>query len=165
MDVGRIARHLMTTHWRVRRAFPRATLEAIEGAIRASEARHAGEIRFVVEGALDIAPLLRGQAARERALDVFSSLRIWDTENNNGVLIYLLLADHAVEVIADRGIHARVGDGPWQAICRDMEAAFRRGDYRAGVLGGIDAVNRHLAQHYPAGMDNKNELPDRPIIL
>lgn len=165
MDAGRIARHLLTTHWRVRRAFPSATLDAIEAAIRASETRHAGQIRFAVEGALDIGPLLRGQNPRERALDVFSMLRIWDTEHNNGVLIYLLLADHAVEIVADRGVHGRVGEAEWQGICRQMEDSFRRGNYRSGVLSGIDAVTGHLMRHYPAGAGGSNELPDRPVLL
>jgi uncharacterized membrane protein len=109
MNIKRIARHLMATHWQVNRAFPRRTLIAIEKSIQASETAHVGEIRFVVEGALDGTPLFKGQSARERAIDVFSQLRIWDTEHNNGVLIYLLLADRDVEIVADRGIHSKVG--------------------------------------------------------
>jgi uncharacterized membrane protein YgcG len=165
MSMERIARHLMVTKWRVNRAFPRDTLIAIERAIKASEATHRGEIRFVVEGTLDIAPLLRGQTARERAVDVFSHLRIWDTERNNGVLIYLLLSDRDVEIVADRGIDAKVGPQEWERICRKMEAAFRKADFQGGVVGGIQEVTRHLAEHFPAIGDDRNELPDKPVVL
>ena len=138
---------------------------AIEKAIKASEGMHRGEIRFVVEGALDTVPLLRGQAARERAIDVFSRLRIWDTERNNGVLIYLLLADRDVEIVADRGIDAKVGTEEWERICRKMEAAFRQADFEGGVVGGIQEVTRHLAEHFPPIGDDRNELPDKPVVL
>jgi uncharacterized membrane protein len=165
MSMKRIAKHLMATQWRINRAFPGDTLIAIDRAIKASEATHRGEIRFVVEGALDIAPLLRGQAARERAIDVFSQLRIWDTERNSGVLIYLLLADRDVEIVADRGIHAKVGTEEWERICRKMEAAFRQADFEGGVVGGIQEVTRHLAEHFPPIGDDRNELPDKPVVL
>lgn len=165
MGIERIVRHLMATRWMVDRAFPRDALLAIERAVKASEATHCGEIRFVVEGALDIAPLLRGQTARERAIDVFSQLRIWDTERNNGVLIYLLLADRDVEIVADRGIDAKVGPQEWERICRKMEAAFRQADYKGGGIGGIQEVTRHLAEHFPPTGDDRNELPDKPVVL
>jgi uncharacterized membrane protein len=161
----RIARHLMVTKWMVNSAFPRDTLIAIERAIKESEATHRGEIRFVVEGTLDIAPLLRGQTARERAVDVFSHLRIWDTERNNGVLIYLLLSDRDVEIVADRGIDAKVGAQEWERICRKMEAAFRQANYEGGVVGGIQEVTRHLAEHFPPIGGDRNELPDKPVVL
>ena len=138
---------------------------AIEKAIKASEGMHRGEIRFVVEGALDTVPLLRGQAARGRAIDVFSQLRIWDTERNNGVLIYLLLADRDVEIVADRGIDAKVGTEEWERICRKMEAAFRQADFEGGVVGGIQEVTRHLAEHFPPIGDDRNELPDKPVVM
>ncbi|MEK6695750.1 MAG: TPM domain-containing protein [Candidatus Deferrimicrobiota bacterium] len=165
MSMKRIARHLMVTKWRINRAFPVDTLVAIDRAIKASEATHRGEIRFVVEGALDTAPLLRGQTARERAIDVFSQLRIWDTERNNGVLIYLLLADRDVEIVADRGIDAKVGPEEWERICRKMEAAFRQGDFEEGVIDGIQKVTRHLSEHFPPIGDDRNELPDTPVVL
>ncbi|HSQ15733.1 MAG TPA: TPM domain-containing protein [Candidatus Binatia bacterium] len=155
----------MATRWMADRAFPRDTLMAIEKVIKASEATHRGEIRFVVEGALDIAPLFRGQSARERAIDVFSQLRIWDTEANNGVLIYLLLADRDVEIVADRGIDAKVGPRQWEGICREMEAAFRQADFEGGVVRGIREVTRHLAEHFPAVGDDRNELPDKPVLF
>jgi len=165
MGVERIARHLMATRRGVRRAFPGDTLIAIDRAIKASEGAHRGEIRFAVEGALHIEPLLRGQTARERAIDVFSQLRVWDTEGNNGVLIYLLLADRDVEIVADRGIDAKVGPQEWERICRKMEAAFRQADYEGGVVGGIQEVTRHLAEHFPPIGDDRNELPDKPVVL
>ena len=164
MSIERIARHLMATRWTVDRAFPGGTLIAIDRAIKASEATHRGEIRFVVEGALDIGPLFRGQTARERAIDVFSQLRIWDTERNNGVLIYLLLADRDVEIVADRGIHVKVGAQEWEKICRTMETSFRQADYEGGVVGGIREVTRLLAEHFPAAGEDRNELPDKPVV-
>jgi uncharacterized membrane protein len=165
MGMERIARHLMATRWMVRRAFPPGVMAAIGKAIRESEIRHRGEIRFAVEGALDIEPLLRGQTARERAIDVFSQLRVWDTEQNNGVLIYLLFADRDVEIVADRGIDAKVGTQEWERICRKMEAAFREADFEGGVTGGILEVTRHLVEHFPAGGGDRNELPDNPLVL
>lgn len=165
MDLKRIARHLAMTRWQVNRAFPRHSLLAIEQAIKAAEHTHAGEIRFVVEGALDGAPLFGGQSARERAIDVFSQLRVWDTGHNNGLLIYLLLADRDVEIVADRGIHAKVGTPEWEQVCRTMETAFKQADYEGGVLGGIRAVAAHLAAHFPAAGGDRNELPDQPVVL
>jgi uncharacterized membrane protein len=165
MSIRRIGRHLLANRSRVRKAFPPRSLQAIEQAIKASEAVHSGQIRFVVEGALDGAPLLRNQSARARALDLFSHLRIWDTAHNNGVLIYLLLADRDVEILADRGVHAKVGAAEWRAICAMMEAEFGKGQYEAGVLKGIAAVTRHLAKHFPKHGGGSNELPDAPVII
>lgn len=165
MNQKRIMRHLSSGRAAVRRAFPPRALDAVERAIRETETRHDGQIRFAVEAALDLSPLLAGQAARERAIEVFSELRVWDTEHNNGVLIYLLLADRDVEIVADRGIHARLGVETWEAICREMEAAFRNGQFEAGVLAGIHAVGEHLARHFPVRGDKSNEMPDRPVVL
>ena len=165
MNIKRIVRHLLATHWQVNRAFPRQTLIAIDRAIKASEAAHVGEIRFAVEGALDGTPLFKGQSARERAIDVFSQLRMWDTEHNNGVLIYLLLADRDVEIVADRGVHERVGSLEWEKLCRAMEIAFQQGNYEAGVLSGIEAVTQHLVKHFPANGYDRNDLPDKPVVL
>ncbi|MGA9032822.1 MAG: TPM domain-containing protein [Sulfuricaulis sp.] len=165
MNLARIFRHLFMPPWRVRLAFPARTLRAIEAAIHECEAAHAGEIRFAVESALPLIPLLRGQSARHRALEVFSHLRVWDTEHNNGVLIYLLLADHDVEVVADRGVHAHVGGEGWEKICREMEVSFREGKFESGVLHGIRAVSAHLVRHYPAQGKGKNELDNKPVVL
>jgi uncharacterized membrane protein len=165
MNIRRIGRHLLEHRWRVRRIFPPQVLTAIEQAIRAGEATHSGQVRFVVEGALDGAPLFRDQPARERALDVFSQLRIWDTAHNNGVLIYLLLADRDVEIVADRGIDARVGTAGWEKICAEMESSFRVGNFAGGAIKGIQAVSRQLATHFPRHGGGKNELPDTPVVI
>ena len=164
MSIKRIGKHLIEHHWRARLIFPPSVLARIEQAIKAGEATHSGQLRFVVEGALDGAPLFRNQSARARALDLFSQLRIWDTEHNNGVLIYLLLADRKVEIIADRGIDARVGEAGWQAICRGMEAEFRAGRFEAGVIKGIEAVSQQLATYFPPQAP-RNELPDAPVVM
>jgi uncharacterized membrane protein len=165
MSIGRITKHLVEHQWRARRVFTPKVLAAIEAATKAGEATHSGQLRFVVEGALDGRPLFGGQSARERALDVFSHLRIWDTAHNNGVLIYLLLADRDVEIIADRGIDAKVGAEGWETICRAMESDFRAGNFEAGVIKGIDAVSRELARHFPAAGPHPNELPDSPVVM
>lgn len=165
MNIKRIVMHLLVTRRRVNRAFPPQALSAIEQAIKTSESTHVGEIRFVVEGALDGTPLFNGQSARSRAIDLFSQLRIWDTEHNNGVLIYLLLADREVEIIVDRGILAKVGSQEWEKICRTMETAFKQQNYEGGVVGGIQAVTQHLVEHFPAVGADQNELPDKPVVL
>jgi uncharacterized membrane protein len=165
MDIRRIGRHLVEHRWRVQRIFPPQVLAAIEQVIRAGEATHSGQVRFVVEGALDGAPLFRDQPARERALDIFSQLRIWDTAHNNGVLIYLLLADRDVEIVADRGIDAKVGAAGWEKICAEMESNFRAGNFAGGVIKGIQAVSRQLATHFPKHGGGKNELPDTPVVI
>src|SRR4051812_23987608 len=165
MGIGRIGKHLLHHHWWAGRYFPPELLTAIEQVIKAGEATHTGQVRFVVEGALDGMPLFRNQPARERALDIFSQLRIWDTEHNNGVLIYLLLADRNVEIIADRGIEARVGKAGWEKICAAMEKEFRAGLFEHGVIKGIQEVSRLLAQHFPAQGGGRNELPDAPVAI
>jgi uncharacterized membrane protein len=165
MSIKRIAKHLVQHHWRAKREFPPDVLDRIEQAIRQGETTHSGQVRFVVEGALDGRPLFRNQPARERALDVFSNLRIWDTAHNNGVLIYLLLADRDVEIVADRGIHAKVGGDGWESICRAMETEFRSGQFERGVIDGIGAVSRELAKHFPPQGPHRNELPDAPVVM
>jgi uncharacterized membrane protein len=165
MGIKRIGKHLIEHRWRVRRIFPKGVLASVEQAIKTGEATHSGQVRFVVEGALDGAPLFRDQHARERALDIFSHLRIWDTAHNNGVLIYLLLADRKVEIIADRGIDAEVGAAGWQKICAEMETDFKAGNFEAGVIKGIEAVSRQLAAHFPKHRADRNELPDAPVVI
>ncbi|WGD54057.1 TPM domain-containing protein [Bradyrhizobium sp. CB1650] len=165
MSIRRISRHLLQYHWRAKQVFTPDVLARIEQAIKRCEASHAGQVRFVVEGALDGAALFRNQPARERALDVFSHLRIWDTAHNNGVLIYLLLADRDVEIVADRGINAKVGAERWENICRAMEAEFRSGQFERGAIGGIEAVSRELAKHFPPRGSHPNELPNKPLVM
>ncbi|MFM0080614.1 TPM domain-containing protein [Paraburkholderia sediminicola] len=165
MNLQRIIRHLFVTRRHVNRAFPPQTLRAIEHAIKQSHRAHIGQIRFAVEGALPITALSAGMSARERAIDVFSELRVWDTEHNNGVLVYLLLADHDVEIVADRGVHAKVTSGEWEAICRQMEADFGLGKYQAGVFRGVEEITALLARHFPAQQERLNGLPSKPAVL
>lgn len=165
MNVGRLLRHLFSLPGAVKRAFPAGAMKAIETAVTKSETAHRGEIRFAAEAALDGAALLAGQSARERALEVFSLLRVWDTEENNGVLVYLLLADHDVEIVADRGLNRKVSAAEWEEICRRMEGAFKRRAFGEGVVAGIEDISRLIARHYPARPGDRNELPDRPAVL
>lgn len=164
-SISRIFRHIMTTPRALKRAFSDATLATIESAIAESERRHSGEIRFAVEAALDFGPLFAAVDARQRAIDVFSLLRVWDTERNNGVLIYLLLADRDVEIVADRGFNDRIDSIRWQQICGDMEQAFRLGEFESGALAGIERVSEEIARHFPPSLDDRNELGDHPVVL
>ncbi|WP_439641365.1 TPM domain-containing protein [Nevskia sp.] len=159
-------RHLSTGTLTVRRAFPPTVMARITEAVRSCERRHAGEIRFVIEAALEPRELWSGLTPRERALEVFSRLRVWDTEHNNGVLIYLLYADHAVEIVADRGVgDGRVDPAEWQLACRRMREHFRAGRYADGAIAGIETVADVLARHESGRPDAGNELPDAPLIL
>ena len=153
----RLLRHVVTDHLSVARAFTPAVLEDIERAIVAGERTHRGQVCFAVEGALPPLRVLRKLMPRERALEVFGLLRVWDTEENAGVLIYLLLAD--------RGIDRRVDQGEWQAICTRMEAAFAQSRYGEGIVAGVAEISALLARHYPRTADAQNELPDRPVVL
>jgi uncharacterized membrane protein len=162
----RFFRHLVADHVSVRRAFPKAALAQIEAAIAKGEKRHRGQVRFAVEPALPLVRVRHGVTPRERAIEAFGLLRIWDTEENCGVLVYLLLADRDVEIVADRGIHGHVGAAAWEAVCRKMETAFREGRFAEGVEAGLADINALLAQHYPRdGNARANELPDRPVVL
>jgi uncharacterized membrane protein len=165
MDLARVFRHLTMPAWRVRRAFPPRVMDAVAAAIRAAEAHHDGEIRFAVEEALHPAALLRGQTPRQRAVEVFAQLRVWDTEHNNGVLLYVLFADRAVEIVCDRGVQSRAGAEPWHSVCRQIEAAFQHSQFEAGAVAGIEALAATLRRHYPADRRARNELPDQPLLL
>ena len=165
MDIKRIIRHLSSNHAAMRRKFPRGALSRIEHAIAEAEKTHAGQICFVVEDALPLRHLFNGLPSRDRAIEVFSHMRVWDTEHNNGVLIYLLLADRVVEIVADRGVHARLGQETWDKVCREMEAAFRQGKFEDGAITGIRSVGAHLAAHYPQVGAKTNELPDHPVLI
>ena len=158
-------RHLFIDDFAARRAVPRACLAVIERTIAVQEVRHRGELRFVVEGGLAVHRLLARRTARERAIEVFTQLRIWDTEDNAGVLIYLLLADRRVEIVADRGIDAKVGRTAWDAICGAMQREFAEGRFEAGALLGIEAISDLLAEHFPPEEANPNELPDTPVVI
>jgi len=167
MDWKRWFRHLCTTRAALHRAFPAATLSAIEAAIAGSERRHSGEIRVAIEAALDPALVMHGCSPRARALEVFGRLAVWDTDANNGVLIYVLLADRDVEIVADRGYNGRVSSEEWASVCRAMESSFRAGQFAQGALAGIACVSDLVAAHFPAarGSPNPDELPNRPTIL
>ncbi len=165
MNIKRIIKHLFATDRQVKRAFPRSALRAIEKAITASESEHTGEIRFAIESALDGVPLFKGQSSRARALDVFSQMRVWDTQHNTGLLIYLLLADRTVEIVADRGIHEKVGSEAWEKICTQMEREFKQSNFEGGVIAGVQAVTKHLKAHFPTDHNDRNELSDKPVIL
>ncbi|MGQ9499869.1 MAG: TPM domain-containing protein [Dissulfurimicrobium sp.] len=166
MDLQRILKHIFYPPWLLRRALPKESLKRIEAAIADSETRHSAEIVFAVEPAIHhLSALLKGKSARDRAIEVFSLLRCWDTEHNNGILIYLLLADKRVEIIADRGINALVPQPEWEGICRLMERDFSAGRLEQGIINGINEIERHLVRHFPAGAVNPDELPDRPHVL
>jgi uncharacterized membrane protein len=164
-ELRRIVRHLLTDERAVRRVLPAAALEGIRHAIAAGEARHDGEVRFCVEAALPWSYLRRGASARERAVMLFSKLRVWDTERNTGVLLYVLLADRKIEVVADRGVSARVDDAEWSGICKALAATFRDGNAETGVAAALARINDLLAQHFPPLDQNPNELPDSPVVL
>lgn len=165
MQIDRWIKNLLTTPLLTRRRFPNHVRQAIEKAIATVESRHAGEVRFVIETALDFAQLRAGLTPRERALELFGTLGVWDTAENNGVLIYVLMAEHDVEIIADRGIASRVDAAEWQALCAVMEAHFREGRFREGALAGIEGVGDLLARHFPNAPGDRNEQPNRPVLL
>lgn len=158
-------RHLVSAA-RVRRWFPRATLDAIHKAIAAGEHRHLGEVCFAIERSMPLRDLVRNRSVRERAQEAFARLRVWDTHANSGVLIYVLLAERAIEIVADRGIAARVEQGEWAAVCDRMRERFGAGDYERGAIEGVTAVSDILARHFPAdGSKRENELSDAPVML
>lgn len=153
------------THHQLRRAFPATTLAAIEHEIKLSEAKHIGEIRFAVEAAWSGPALYHDQSVREHAIDVFSHLRMWDTDFRNGILIYLSMADRCVEIVADRGIHVKAGAHEWEKICRCMEASFSQQQFETGVIEGIRSLTQVLTHHFPGKMSKHNELSDKVVVL
>ncbi len=161
----RLVRHLLQSPTAVRRRFTPTVLDAIEAAVGRAEAQHGGEVRFVVESDLGVAALLARRSARDRAIDVFAAKRVWDTAHNNGVLVYVLWADRAVEIVADRGFNGLVSADEWAGACRSMERAFRAGDWQGGAVSGVATVGKLVARHYPASDHKPNELPDRPLLL
>ncbi len=161
----RLIKHLLIPDWWARRPFTSAVLKRIEAAVAQSERQHRGELRFALEADLNSRALLKGITPRQRAIEVFSQLRVWDTEENSGVLIYVQLIDRDIEIVADRGINARVAQAEWEAICQRMESEFRADRFEAGALLGIDEVTALLARHFPAREANPNEMPDKPVVL
>jgi uncharacterized membrane protein len=168
MQFARLLRHVTASHWRTHLLFPRASLDAIERAVQRAERTHVGEIRFVIETSLSPRHILQQTTPHARARELFAHLRVWDTESNNGVLIYVQIADRHVEIVADRGLTNRVSDAEWDAVCRLMEEHFRAGRFQQGAIAGVDAVGNLLARHFPAGerkTNQENQLPDRPTLL
>lgn len=161
----RLFRHVFTLPGAVNKYFPKDAMRRIEAAIAASEVLHAGEIRFAVESNLPLVDLAAKKSAKKRALEVFSQLHVWDTAQNNGVLIYLLLADRDFEILADRGVHQYVGSQGWETISQEMEALFRQGRFEAGVLHGIAKISEYLVQYYPASEHNPDELSNAPVVI
>jgi len=165
MELARFWRHVLMSPIKAARAFPAATLDAVQREIAAHEARHRGEICFVVEAELTSAQLWAALTPRDRAREVFALRGVWNTEENNGVLIYLLLADRQVEIVADRGIDAAVSGEEWRAVCREMEARFAAARFEEGAVAGVRAVSELLAKHFPGRSAGRNELPDRPLVM
>ena len=165
MNATRFLRHVFATRWSTRRRFGPKVLAAIETAIRETEARHAGEIRFAVETALDMAELVEDLSSRRRAMQVFGQLGVWDTAQNNGVLVYLLLADHVVEIVADRGLAARISQSEWDGVCREMEQHYRARRFSEGSVAGVYAIGGLLARHFPGRRQDADELPNQPVLL
>ncbi len=157
--------HLTTSHLALRHHFPPATLAAIDAAIAASEQEHRAEIRCAVETSLSAGELFRGVSSAVRAAEVFSSLWVWDTAENNGVLLYLLLAERKIEILADRGFAAYVPVETWQEICAEMAGTLAAGRYEASVLGALSRISAIATRHFPAQWRNVNELPDRTVLL
>lgn len=165
MNISRTIKHLFYPGWWLRKDFPPAEMEKIETVIAASEMKHSGEIRFAIESSLPLKALWNDEAMHERAIEVFSLLRVWDTEDNNGVLIYLLLADKKVEIVADRNINKVVGNEEWQRICNFMQTEFQAGRFANGVVAGIEEIGQLLEQHFPYSKGDDNELPNKPVVL
>jgi uncharacterized membrane protein len=166
MALLRTFRHLFATQLGTRRKFSAQVLESIEAAIAAAERATSGEIRFVVETALELPEVWAGLTPRERAIQTFSDLHIWNTELRNGVLIYVLLADRDVEILADRGASERIAQADWEGVCRVMESRFCAGRFAEGSLAGVAAVGDLLERHFPADRGrNRDELPNQPALL
>ena len=162
----RILKHRWLDDSDTRRAVPPELLHHLTRRVAASEQRHTGEVRICVEAALPLSYLWRGAKARERAVMMFGKLRVWDTEHNNGVLIYLLLADHAIELVADRGLNQHVSAAQWQAMVQHLGAAIKEGRFEDGLTQALEEVSAVLVQHFPLaeGESNPNELPNAPML-
>jgi hypothetical protein len=165
MELARFWRHVLMSPAGAARAFPVATLEAVQREIAAQEARHRGEICVVVEAELTTAQLWAGLNSRDRARELFAARGVWNTEENNGVLIYVMLADRCVEIVADRGIDSRTQKAQWDEVCRMMEGHFAAGRFEEGTIAGVRAVSELLVRHFPGDGTRRNELPDRPAMI
>jgi len=164
--LGRILRHRWLDEADTRKAIPPDLLQRLAQRVAASEKRHSGQIRIYVEAGFPMSYLWRGATARERAMAIFGKLRVWDTEHNNGVLVYLLLAERAIEIVADRGLDRHVAPDEWKAIVARMSGAFREGRFEDGLTQALEEVSALLVQHFPVkdGQAHRNELPDEPVL-
>ncbi len=162
----RILKHRMFDEVDTRRALNEAAVDRLTERVVTSERRHSGEIRVCVESSLPLSYLWQDLSARDRAITMFGKLRVWDTAANNGVLIYLLLAERSIEIIADRGLNRYVTEAEWKHIIDGMRDSFLSAQYEAGLIRAIDAVDNLLALHFSLGQGahNPNELPDRPHL-
>ena len=164
----RLLRHRWSDEATLRRALPPEALARIGERVTASERRHTGQIRVCIEAGLPWSYIRREAPARQRAITLFGKLRVWDTAQNNGVLIYLLLAEHAIEIVADRGIDLHVDAADWAAMTKRMAQAFREGRFEDGVTQALEEVSALLVEHFPAepgAPSRRNELPDAPVVL
>lgn len=161
----RFFRHLFTTAATGRRAFPEQTLLTIEELIGQGEKTHRAEIRLIIEPSLSVESILSRLTARERALELFGRFRIWDTEENCGVLVYINMADRQVEVIADRGIACKVSSHEWENICGIMTSGFKEGNFQESTLKALSTLNHLLEKHFPLTGNRANQLPDHPVLL
>lgn len=161
----RLYRNIFMGPLEARRLFTDQVMRELQGTIEESERKHAAELQLVIDGGLSLPELLSPLSSRQKAIELFSHLRVWDTEANNGVLLYLLVAEHSIEIVADRGITSKIRDGAWEKICDDMVASFKKGKYQQGVQVGIEEITAVLAEHFPPGDDRRNELHDAPIRL
>lgn len=157
--------NLTTTPFTLRRCFPAATLAAIDAACAVSEQYHRAEIRCAVETTLSAGHLFRRLDSAARAREVFSFLRMWDTAENNGVLLYVLLAERKIEIVADRGFAGHVTPAVWESICAGMEKAFADGQYEAGTLLALERISALARRYFPAGTGDRNELQDTTVLL
>jgi uncharacterized membrane protein len=165
--LSRLLKHRWHDETDAKRALSPAALDRIEARVKASERHHSGEIKVCVEASLPLSYLWRDASARERAVTMFGKLRVWDTDANNGVLIYLLLAERHIDIVADRGLNDHVSAAQWDILLKDMSGAFKRGEFESGLIAAVDAIDALLARNFPASSrsENPNELPDRPTLL
>ena len=163
----RILKHRLVDETDAKRALSATALDRIEARVKASERHHSGEIKVCVEASLPLSYLWRNATARERAVTMFGKLRVWDTHANNGVLIYLLLAERQIDIVADRGLNDHVSAVQWNTLLKDISGAFKRGEFESGLIAAVDAIDALLARHFPvsATAENRNELPDRPTVF
>ncbi len=167
MDWSRAYRHLAATHRGAHKLFSNETMERFQQTIAEGEATHRGEVRLIVESALPLRKIRRGMSTRQRALDLFGTFRVWDTEENNGVLLYINVADRRLEIIADRAAARRIGDPHWQTVAGLAQQAFKEGEFEGGVTDALGAIHRALAKAFPADADRarRNELSDAPVVI